>query len=107
MGKGRSIGVVFAEIGLDSTEYDKAAQKILIKTQEVSRSAETNFKELGSHSDAIFNAMRQNIMNSFDMIVGSSCPCSRPSHNPVVPFCSHIGCADIGYKADRSQVFLS
>jgi hypothetical protein len=71
MAKGRSIGTVFAELGLDSTEYDKSAQKILVKTQEVSRSAETNFKELGSHSDAIFNAMRTNIMNSYDMITKS------------------------------------
>ena len=63
-----SAGMVYVELSLDTSAYDRGWQKIHQSAISTSTSLEQNWRTLGSRSEAIFNAQRQAITNSFDMI---------------------------------------
>ncbi len=69
---GKKLGTIFVELGIDSAEYTKGEAKILQSAQSTSLLMEKNWRALGSHSDQIFNAMRDNVINAQNAITNNA-----------------------------------
>lgn len=72
MAEGHSIGKIFVELDLDASRYTKGQQQLLKDATTVSLNVEKNFQNLGIKSSAVFDLMRQKIINSYEMIANSS-----------------------------------
>jgi len=70
--KGRSIGTIFAEIDLDSSSYTKKQKEILSGAKVTVLDIEKNWRTIGSSSDKMYEAMRQNITNAYNQIANSA-----------------------------------
>jgi hypothetical protein len=68
---GRPVGTMFVELDLDSTKYTKAQKEILAGAEQNSADINKAFKAVGTQSDIIYNAMRQNILNNLNAIKAS------------------------------------
>lgn len=69
---GKRLGTIFTELGLDSTEFTKAQQKILVESVNTARKIEQNWRILGGQSDLIFNAQKKTIIDSYNAIVNNA-----------------------------------
>ena len=71
-GKGKPIGTVFVELDLDGSSYTKKQKDILQGAQYTALDIEKNWRTIGSSSDKMYNAMRQNILNAYNQIANSA-----------------------------------
>lgn len=65
---GKPIGTIYAELDLDTTKYTKAQQQILQGATSTALNVEKNWRIIGEKSDVMYNAMKQNITNAYEMI---------------------------------------
>lgn len=72
MGKGHSIGTIFAELDLDPSRYTKGQQQLYKDATTTTLNIEENFRKLGVKSSAEMDLMRAKITNSFDAIKNSA-----------------------------------
>jgi len=63
-----SAGVIYTELDLDFSKFEKNQHKLLQSATSTSMSVEKNWQNLGAKSDNIFNAMRASAENSYNMI---------------------------------------
>ena len=63
-----SAGVIYTELDLDFSKFEKNQHQLLQSAKEASTSVEKNWQNLGVKSDNIFNAMRASAENSYNMI---------------------------------------
>lgn len=66
------IGTVYVELDLSSKEYTKREREILEKSKQTTLTIEDNWRTLGSHSDALFQAQKQSFINAYDSIKNNS-----------------------------------
>ena len=69
---GKPVGTMFVEIDLETTKYTKGQKAILAGAEKASGDINRTMKTVGTHSDAMYNAMRKNIQNSLTSIKKSS-----------------------------------
>jgi len=68
MAEGKPVGQMYVELALDATKYTKAQKEILAGAEKNSADINKAFKTVGTKSDEIYNAMRQNIQNHLNAI---------------------------------------
>jgi hypothetical protein len=68
MAAGKLVGTMFVELSLDATKYTKAQQEILAGAEKNTANIEQAFKRVGTTSDKMYEAMRQNILNHLEAI---------------------------------------
>ena len=66
------LGVVFVELDLDKTKFEKGQQQIIQQANSTALSIEKNYQILGVKSDNIFNAMARGARNAYERIAASS-----------------------------------
>jgi hypothetical protein len=71
MATGKPVGLMYVELSLDATKYTAAQKAILAGAQKNSADINKVFKTVGTQSDEMYNAMRQNIQNSLNAITVS------------------------------------
>lgn len=69
---GKALGTVWVELDLSTDAYTKKEKEVLRGATTTSLEIEKNWRTLGSHSDKIYDAMRQQAINSFNAIANSS-----------------------------------
>src|SRR3989304_7746332 len=69
---GKSVGVIFAELDLDTTKYTAAQKKILYDSQTMAINQENAWKNLGQKSDLMYEAMRKAAENAYKRIASDS-----------------------------------
>jgi hypothetical protein len=67
---GQSVGVIFAELDLDTTKYTAAQKRILYESQTMAVNVEQSWKTLGQKSDVMYEAMKQSAINAYEGIKG-------------------------------------
>lgn len=70
--KGKPIGQIFVELDLDGSSYTKKQKEILRGAQYTALDIEKNWRTIGSSSDKMYEAMRQNILNAYNQIANSA-----------------------------------
>ncbi len=65
---GKPIGTIFVELDMDQTKYTNAQKAILQSASTTALNVEKNWKIIGEKSDVMYNAMRQSIVNAYEMI---------------------------------------
>ena len=68
MAEGKPVGQMYVELTMDSTKYTKAQKEILAGAEKNSADINKAFKIVGTKSDEMYNAMRQNITNHLEAI---------------------------------------
>ena len=71
-GKGKPIGTLFVELDLDGSSYTKKQKEILQGAKVTALDVEKNWRTIGSSSDKMYDAMRQNILNAYNQIANSA-----------------------------------
>jgi tape measure domain-containing protein len=71
-GKGKPIGTIFVELDLDGSSYTKKQKEILQGAKVTVLDVEKNWRTIGSSSDKMYDAMRQNILNAYNQIANSA-----------------------------------
>ena len=67
-----ALGTIYTELDLDFSKYEKNQYKVLESAKATSLSIEKNFQSMGVRSDAIFQAMANGAINSYNMIAHSA-----------------------------------
>jgi hypothetical protein len=65
---GTPIGTIFAELDLDTTKFSRSQKEILSGAKTTALDVEKNWRIIGEKSDVMYNAMKANIANAYDMI---------------------------------------
>ena len=73
MAEGKPVGQMYVELSLDATKYTKAQKEILAGAEKNSADINKAFKIVGTKSDEIYNAMRQNITNHLRPLRNLTC----------------------------------
>lgn len=68
MAEGKPVGTMYVELAMDATKYTKAQKEILAGAEKNSADINKAFKIVGTKSDEMYNAMRQNITNHLEAI---------------------------------------
>jgi len=66
------LGVVYVELDLDYTKFEKNQKKIIDQANSTALSVEKNYQILGVKSDNIFNAMAQGAVNAYTRIANAA-----------------------------------
>ncbi|MHB8110492.1 MAG: tape measure protein [Syntrophorhabdaceae bacterium] len=66
------LGTVFVELALDDKIYKQKLSETLTSTEATAKGIETSWKTLGTRSNAVFDAQRRSIENSFTLIKNSA-----------------------------------
>ena len=72
MAEGKPVGKMYVELSLDATKYTKSQKDILAGAEKNSADINKVFKTVGTQSDAMYHAMRQNIQNAYNAIAKSA-----------------------------------
>ena len=71
-GTSKPVGAMYVELSMDATKYTKAQKEILAGAEKNSADINRVFKTVGTQSDEMYNAMRQNIQNAYNAIAKSA-----------------------------------
>jgi len=101
MAEGKPVGTMFVELSMDATKYTKAQKDILAGAEKNSADINKVFKTVGTQSDQMYNAMRQNIQNAYNAIAKSATSSAdeiRRAHEASAAKISAIDKAQFGEK---------
>lgn len=68
MAEGKPVGTMFVELSMDATKYTTAQKQILAGAEQNSADINKVMATVGTKSDVMYNAMRQNVQNALDAI---------------------------------------
>ena len=68
---GQPVGTMFVELSLEATKYTTAQKAILAGAEKNSADINKAFKAVGTQTDIMYNAMRQNVTNALNAIKAS------------------------------------
>jgi hypothetical protein len=66
------LGIVYVELDLDKTKFERNQQQIIQQANSTALSIEKNYQILGVKSDNIYNAMAQGARNAYERIANAS-----------------------------------